>query len=114
MRPLILALVFVAACGKKDATDGLRFTPDALPEGEVGRPYRAELSVLGGRTPVGGMTADAPPPGLELHFTREATFAVLEGTPTKTGTYTFKASAWCYGTNVSGQTGAHDYRIVVR
>ena len=39
---------------------------------------------------------------------------VLEGVPTQPGTYVLKVDAWCYGTNVSGQTGGREYRIVIR
>lgn len=97
----------------------LEFSPGALPEGTVGQPYRVQVQVQGADTPVGGMsvTTGALPPGLELHFDRHEgpkNTATIEGTPTRPGEYPITVDAWCYGTNVSGQTGAREYRIVVR
>jgi hypothetical protein len=106
---VVAAMVALVACKK-----ALVFSPDALPAGEVGKPYRAEVEIVENTTPVGGMNADALPPGLEIHFTRETNTGVIDGTPTKAGDYPFKLSAWCYGTNVSGQQGTHAYRIVVK
>jgi hypothetical protein len=37
----------------------------------------------------------------------------IHGTPTTPGSYTFTISVWCYGTNVSGQTGDKQYTLVV-
>lgn len=103
------ALSLVAGCKRP-----LQFTPDALPDADVGKPYRAEVAVSGNSTPVGGMNAEGLPPGLTLHFTRDDKSAVIDGTPVKAGTYPVKVTAWCFGTNISGQTGEHGYRIVVR
>ena len=107
--------IALAACGKT----ALKFSPDALPEGVVGKSYRVQLQVLEAHTPVGGMgvTKGALPPGLELHFDRHGdpkNTATIEGTPTAAGDYALTVDAWCYGTNVSGQRGAREYRIVVR
>lgn len=109
------ALLLVASgCGKT----ALRFFPEALPDGAVGEEYRGEISVLGGTTPVGGMNIDRGelPPGLALRFNRDAKdeHGIIEGKPTKAGEYRFLVTAWCYGTNVSGQKGGHEYRIVIR
>jgi hypothetical protein len=38
----------------------------------------------------------------------------IVGTPAETGTLTFKVFVWCYGTNVSGQTGEKEYTIRVK
>jgi hypothetical protein len=111
---LALALVVLAGCGK-DRRPALQFTPDALPDGQVGQPYHVEIGVGGHHTPVGGMGAAGLPPGLVFTFYQRAAYpAVLEGVPTQPGTYVLKVDAWCYGTNVSGQTGGREYRIVIR
>ena len=40
--------------------------------------------------------------------------AQIGGTPRKSGTFKFTVSAWCFGTNTSGQFGHHDYILVVQ
>jgi hypothetical protein len=63
------------------------------------------------------MSADAGlPPGLTLasHENPERNRAELSGTPTTAGTYQLTISAWCLGSNVSGQTGSRQYSLVVR
>jgi len=95
----------------------LAFTPAGeLPEAKVGQPYHAAITVTGNRTPVGEMSAQAStlPPGLELHHTRGDDSGVIEGTPKTPGQYSFTVSVWCFGTNVSGQTGGQRYSLVVR
>ena len=104
----------LVACTVRPA---LTFSPEALPDGAVGQPYSVAISIGANQTPVGDIYAEgALPPGLALPFDRNApsSTATLSGTPTEAGTYQLTISAWCLGTNVSGQTGSHQYTIVVR
>jgi hypothetical protein len=39
--------------------------------------------------------------------------ARIYGAPQEAGTFTFKLSVLCYGTNISGQTGDASYTITV-
>jgi hypothetical protein len=94
----------------------LTFSPESLPDGTVGQLYRAVITISGNETPVGNMSADAGlPPGLTLHWDESANrnVAELSGTPTTARTYQLTISAWCLGTNISGQTGSHQYSFVV-
>ena len=54
------------------------------------------------------------PPGLNFAFFKGQGRAEISGTPRKPGTYKFTVSAWCFGTNTSGQTGHHDYELIVQ
>jgi hypothetical protein len=113
----MLALA-VAGCGTCGKNRGLVFDPPALPDGTVGQPYHVEVKPLDTHTPVGGMSvageAGTLPPGVTFTFLKDQEKAVLEGTPTKAGTYEITVSAWCYGTNVSGQSGVQPYRMTIR
>ena len=111
--PLLLAAALLA-CGDRRAA--LVFSPAELPEAQVGQPYSASISVSGNVTPVGDMFVDtgALPPGLLLDFDETSRTAELSGTPTEIGTFKFAVGAWCFGTNVSGQTGEHSYTLVVK
>ena len=95
----------------------IKFDPDTLPNAQVNTRYEAEIHVTENRTPVGDFAiSDGDlPAGLELQKVEgvEDT-ARITGVPVKSGTSTFKISVWCYGTNVSGQTGEMEYSIVVK
>ena len=69
----------------------LVFTPDTLPDVE------------------GGL-----PDGLTYEFVEGEDNARLFGVIRESGTYKFKVSVWCYGTNVSGQTGEKEYTLLVK
>jgi hypothetical protein len=94
----------------------LKFNPDTLPDAQVGVAYKAEIHVRENRTPVGdfAISEGALPAGLKLEKVEgvEDT-AAISGVPKEAGTFTLKISVWCYGTNVSGQTGEKEYNIVV-
>ena len=62
----------------------LVFTPDTLPDAEAGVPYEVIIQIS--------------------QF----------GVPEESGTYKFIVSVWCYGTNVSGQTGEKEYTLLVK
>ena len=110
----MLLVCALAAC--TNARPALVFAPDALPTGSVGTPYQAEIAIDRNETPVGGASV-APgtlPDGLTLELLPgQVDIVRIAGTPTKMGTYPITVSVWCFGTNVSGQTGEHDYTITV-
>jgi len=95
--------------------EGLIFSPEELPDARAGVSYEATISISQNGTPVGGISlADGTlPPGLELVFMDAEETAILAGTPTQEGTYTLIVSAWCFGTQESGQTGDKQYTLVV-
>lgn len=117
--PIVAALVvglLVAAACTESGRPPLRFVPDSLPGATAGTPYTAEIVVEETETPVGGASV-APgtlPDGLTLELLPGQTDTIrISGTPTRTGTFAFTVSVWCFGTNVSGQTGEQRYTITV-
>jgi hypothetical protein len=86
-----------------------------MPEARSGNPYKVEILISGNVTPVGNYSISAGelPPGLELIMDDQLHTARIDGTPTQAGSYQFTVSVWCYGTNVSGQTGDKQYTLVV-
>jgi hypothetical protein len=116
-----LALVFVTlvaaglgACSPARAA--LAFSPSALPNAAAGSPYLQTITISNNETPVGDISVSSGtlPPGVTLTFVRGSSVSAdLTGTPTTAGTYVFTISAWCLGTNVSGQTGDQSYALVV-
>jgi hypothetical protein len=94
----------------------LKFEPDQLPDSRVGVAYEAEIHVTQNRTQVGdfAISKGALPAGLKLTKVEDVEdTAKISGAPEEAGTFTFTVSVWCYGTNVSGQTGEKEYTIVV-
>ena len=113
---VILAVLAVCLAGCNMGRGPIGFTPDRLPDGHTGQSYEAIIQVTNNQTPVGDIyiSSGALPDGMTLEFTRgSATSATLTGTPTVAGTYVFTVSAWCLGTNVSGQSGDQNYSLVV-
>ena len=99
-----------------DSDAPLKFEPDRLPDGRVGTAYQAEIQVTENRTPVGefAISKGTLPAGLELiKVEGQEDLARISGVPREPGTFTFTVSVWCYGTNVSGQTGEQEYSLVV-
>lgn len=94
----------------------LTFDPAELPVAQVGVPYEAVISVKGNVTPVFlfSVAEGSLPDGLTWAYVEHDDFAKISGTPTRAGTFTIKVSAYCLGTNVSGQTGEMEYKIEVR
>jgi hypothetical protein len=93
----------------------LKFAPDALPEAQVGTAYNEEIRVSLNNTPVGDffISDGVLPEGLEFTFVEGEDAAIFNGTPTEAGTFTFTVAAWCFGTQVSGQTGEKTYSLTV-
>jgi len=93
----------------------LKFTPDTLPEAQVGTAYEAKIVISLNNTPVGdfSISEGSLPEGLEFTFLEGEDAATITGTPTESGTFSFTVSAWCFGTQVSGQTGEKTYSLIV-
>ena len=93
----------------------LKFTPDDLPDAQVGNVYDEEIRVTLNNTPVGDffISEGTLPEGLEFTFLEGEDAATITGTPTEAGTFSFTVSAWCFGTQVSGQTGDKSYSLIV-
>ncbi len=111
------ALLFSVACLLFGPARGpLRFQPDTLPAAQAGVPYEAKVTISDNATPAGqfSVSEGALPPGLALETVKGEDAARIFGTPTQAGTFKFKVFVWCYGTNISGQTGEKDYTLVVR
>ena len=114
---MLLAIgLSVGVVGCTSERPALVFNPDVLPAGTVGTPYQAEIAIDRNETPVGGASV-APgtlPDGLTLELLPHQRDVIrIAGTPTTAGSFTFTVSVWCFGTNVNGQTGEHDYTITV-
>jgi hypothetical protein len=125
MKKAIFIIIFVAlalvtfscSLGNISLNSGvLQFSPDKLPDGQVGQVYKAVITLSNQRTPAFNLGAgkDSLPPGLTGTFDQEKQTYTLEGTPTRAGTFSLTVSALCYGTNVSGQSGEKEYQLVVK
>ncbi len=97
-------------------SDALQFSPDTLPDGQVGQAYKVVISLSNQRTPAFniGASQERLPPGLTGAFDQDKQTYTLEGMPTQAGTFSLTVSAMCYGTNVSGQSGEKEYRLVIK
>jgi hypothetical protein len=93
----------------------LVFAPTELPPAQRGKPYHVQITITGQQTPVGQIFIEQGelPPGLTLHHEETDNTAQIRGTPQVTGTFKVTIEAWCFGTNVSGQTGQHTYTLTV-
>ena len=109
----VLALAVATGC-----TGGeLMFSPVTLADAQAGSPYAATITVTQTRTPVGGAAVSdgALPAGLDLELSDQHDNTIhISGTPAAAGTFHFTVSVWCYGTNVSGQTGSQQYTLLVK
>lgn len=95
----------------------LKFEPAELPAAQVGVPYDVKVTISDNATPAGqfSIPAGALPEGLALEKVQgEENAAHIFGTPEEAGTFSFRIFVWCYGTNVSGQTGEKQYSLVVK
>ncbi len=94
----------------------LKFAPDVLPDASAGVPYEVKITISGNATPpfLYSVSQDALPKGLKLEMVAEDHTAHIFGTPQETGTFHFKVLVYCYGTNVPGQQGEHDYSLTVK
>ncbi len=112
----LLVLGLTLACfAPIEPRPDLGFDPASLPAGRTGVPYEATIRVVGHVTPVIGfvIAEGSLPGGLTLEYHERDDFARITGTPTQAGTFTFKLTAYCQGTNVSGQMGENEFTMVV-
>ncbi len=111
-----LALTVMAGCDTP-SRPALQFAPATVPDAKAGAPYTADITVSQTSTPVGGASVQdgALPSGVDLALAKDPPNTVrISGTPKTAGTYTFTVSVWCFGTNVSGQTGTQQYTLTVK
>ncbi len=116
VRGIACAFALASVLGCTPRPD-LQFSPATLPDAQVGSAYDATITVNQAVTPVGGASLQdgALPAGLDLVLAREPANTIqISGTPTVAGTFNFTIYVWCYGTNVSGQTAAPGYTLVVK
>lgn len=94
----------------------LKFNPADLPDAQIGLPYQVEINVENVETGVGqfSVITGKLPPGLSLDGTTGENMVKIIGTPTENGTFVFTLQAACYGTNLPGQVGDHQYQIIVQ
>lgn len=128
--PLLLISVSALACSlftggaRATQTEASEFEPvaapliiepESLPNAQIGEKYEALIRIAQNVTPVGDMyiSNGSLPAGLELTFMQGEDSAVIGGTATEAGTYSFTLSVWCFGTQVSGQTLDKEYTIIV-
>ena len=114
--PATFVLMTIFACViSPDARSALKFSPDNLPAAKAGVPYSVDITVTKNVTPVGDawVSAGALPGGLTLEKVASQDIITISGTPQVSGQFSFTIGVWCYGTNVSGQTGEKEYTFTV-
>jgi hypothetical protein len=114
--PIMALLCASLACLGGGGQPALVFSPDQLPSAALGQPYSAIIIITQNVTPVGQMSVARAelPPGLTFIFQKGQSAGEIKGVPSQAGTFKFTVSAWCFGTNISGQSGHHDYQLVVQ
>ena len=113
----VLALSMSAlACVRTTSRPDLVFSPDTLSDAEAGSPYEVIIQISQNETPVGNfqISKGGLPNGLKYEIEQGEDRVKIFGVPEESGTYKFTVSVWCYGTNVSGQTGEKEYTLVVK
>jgi len=110
----ILVLIALTAACRRDNRPALLFLPTELPEAQVGEAFQVTIAVSQNQTPVDNiyMSGGSLPAGLEFTNAGNDT-AEIHGLPQESGTFEFTIEAWCLGTNISGQTGAKNYTLIV-
>ena len=103
------------ACLQTSRPD-LVIAPDVLPDAEAGMPYEVIIQISQNETPVGGfdILEGGLPNGLTYEYVEGENSARIFGVVRESGTYTFKVSVWCYGTNTTRQSGEKEYTLVVK
>ncbi|MBI5351879.1 MAG: hypothetical protein HZB50_04505 [Chloroflexi bacterium] len=113
---LILVLSASALACFQTSKPALVFSPDTLPDAEAGVPYEVIIQISQNETPVGGfqISEGGLPNGLAYEYVEGEDTARIYGVVRESGTYKFKISVWCYGTNTSGQDGEKEYILEVK
>ena len=113
MRSLLaaLGLLLVASCTPK-----LEVSPATLPEGTLGQPFEARVTVHNNETPLGGgnVLSGALPPGLRLTKVENGDTLPIRGVPIRAGSFAFELELWCFGTNARGQKATRKYDVRIR
>ena len=105
---MVLASAIVAGC-----YPSMTIGPDSLPNGTVGQPYSATITVASTdevwliEAPIG------LPPGLSISHERRDLTALIAGTPTTSGSYTFTVHAYGPQFNFGGSKGERSYTVVI-
>jgi hypothetical protein len=112
----VLALLMSTLSCWEISRPDIVFRPDTLPDAQVGVPYEVEIQISQNETLVGDfyISEGNLPKGLTLEFLQGEDKAKIHGVPEESGTFTFKSTVWCYGTNVNGQEGEKKYTLVVK
>lgn len=99
----------------EEVTTPLVFSPESLPNAQVGVDYEMEILISDNVTPVNSMDVSEGtlPAGLELVFVDGEDGAKISGTPQEAGTFTFTIFVTCKGTMVGGQMANKEYQLVV-
>lgn len=113
---ILIFLLTVSCYLLSPPREALKFSPEVLPNAHMGIPYDATATISKNVTPAGqfSISEGTLPPGLALAKVLNRDAVRIFGTPDKAGTYSFTIFFWCYGTNVSGQTGEMKYTIAVQ
>jgi len=116
LAPAALLALALATIGCGPLGRQLTWSPSQLPGAQAGHRYSAAISVSNNSTPVFLMTISSGqlPRGLTFHYTRGKSSAEIRGVPKEAGAFPLAVSAWCLGTQVSGQTGRQTYELSVK
>jgi len=109
--PAALLLLLVVSCTPK-----LEVSPAALPEGTLGQPFEARVTVHSNQTPLGGgnILSGALPPGLRFAKVENGDTLPIRGVPIRAGSFSFELELWCFGTNAPGQKATRKYDVRIR
>jgi hypothetical protein len=86
----------------------ITIAPTTLPNGTVGVPYSQTLTATGGVPPYQGSTSGTLPPGLTAVLVPSVS-AIVSGTPTQPGTFTFSVIA----TDTLSSQGSQAYTVTI-
>jgi hypothetical protein len=114
--PAVVLLIVSLSCIRiPHVRPDLEFSPDTLPEAQLGQSYSVDILVTRNETPMfqAGLADGALPAGLTIELLKQENIVRLSGTPAEAGTFIFSVGVACYGTNVNGQTGVKSYTLVV-
>jgi hypothetical protein len=87
----------------------ITITPTTLPNGTVGVPYSQTVTAAGGAPPYKGSTTGTLAPGLTAALLPGGASAIVSGTPTRAGTFTFSVVA----TDTQSSLGSQSYTVTI-